>query len=93
MLDSFNVPEDEVILMCAQLNDTEKATVGYYTLTKKDDIKVELTCSERVAFHKYTYPNQNAKMLLDFQHAAKMNIDAYQFISCAFDIPPYLSSK
>jgi len=27
MLDSFNVPEDEVILMCAQLNDTEKATV------------------------------------------------------------------
>ncbi|WP_374175095.1 DUF4157 domain-containing protein [Flavobacterium tructae] len=27
MLDSFNVPEDEVILMCSQLNDTEKATV------------------------------------------------------------------
>ena len=27
MLDSWNVPEDEVILMCSQLNNTEKATV------------------------------------------------------------------
>ncbi|OXB20689.1 hypothetical protein B0A80_18370 [Flavobacterium tructae] len=27
MLDSFNVPEDDVITMCSQLNDTEKATV------------------------------------------------------------------
>jgi predicted alpha-1,2-mannosidase len=48
--------------------DSEKASVGYYTLTKKDDIKVELTCSERVAFHKYSYPNKNAKLLVDFQH-------------------------
>jgi predicted alpha-1,2-mannosidase len=48
--------------------NTEKASVGYYTLTKKDEIKVELTCTERVAFHKYTYPNKNAKLLLDFQH-------------------------
>lgn len=48
--------------------NSEKASVGYYTLTKKDDIKVELTCSERVALHKYTYPNQKANLLLDFQH-------------------------
>lgn len=47
---------------------SEKSSVGYYTLTKKDGIKVELTCSERVAFHKYTYPTQKAKLLLDFQH-------------------------
>lgn len=47
---------------------TEKATVGYYTLTKKDGVTVELTCSERVAFHKYTYPENQAKLLLDFQH-------------------------
>jgi predicted alpha-1,2-mannosidase len=60
--------EKKVNLKNSYHKDTEKATVGYYTLTKKDDIKVELTCSERVAFHKYTYPNQNAKMLLDFQH-------------------------
>ncbi|WP_396152013.1 GH92 family glycosyl hydrolase [Flavobacterium sp.] len=48
--------------------NTEKASVGYYTLLKKDDVKVELTCSERVAFHHYTYPEKNAKLLLDFQH-------------------------
>lgn len=48
--------------------NTEKASVGYYTLTKKDAIKVELTCSERVAFHKYTYPDKNAQLLVDFQH-------------------------
>ena len=48
--------------------NSEKASVGYYSLIKKDDIKVELSCSERVAFHKYTYPSKNAKLLLDFQH-------------------------
>ncbi|WP_298136989.1 GH92 family glycosyl hydrolase [Flavobacterium sp.] len=48
--------------------NTEKASIGYYSLTKKDDIKVELTCSERVAFHKYKYPNKTAKLLLDLQH-------------------------
>jgi predicted alpha-1,2-mannosidase len=48
--------------------NTEKASVGYYTLTKKDGVKVELTCSERVAFHKYTFPNKNAKLVVDFQH-------------------------
>ena len=36
------------------LKNTEKASVGYYTVTKKDNVKVELTASERVAFHRYT---------------------------------------
>lgn len=48
--------------------NSEKAGVGYYTLTKKDGIKVELTCSERVALHKYTYPDKHAQLLVDFQH-------------------------
>lgn len=48
--------------------NSEKASVGYYSLIKKDDIKVELSCSERVAFHKYTYPSRKAKLLVDFQH-------------------------
>ena len=47
---------------------SEKSSVGYYKLIKKDGIKVELTCSERVAFHKYTYPDKKAKLVLDFQH-------------------------
>jgi len=48
--------------------DSEKASAGYYTLTKKDQVKVELTCSERVAFHRYTFPSQQASVLADFQH-------------------------
>ena len=56
--------------------DSEKASVGYYTLTKKDGIKVELTCSERVTFHKYTYPSQEAKLLLDFQHGIQFLNDS-----------------
>ncbi|MBM6498461.1 GH92 family glycosyl hydrolase [Flavobacterium macrobrachii] len=60
--------EKKLKLKNSYFKNTEKASVGYYTLTKKDDIKVELTCSEKVSFHKYTYPHQKAKLLLDFQH-------------------------
>jgi predicted alpha-1,2-mannosidase len=56
--------------------NSEKVSVGYYSLIKKDDIKVELTCSERVAFHKYTYPSQEAKLLLDFQHGIQFLNDS-----------------
>jgi predicted alpha-1,2-mannosidase len=60
--------EEKLKFKNSYFKDSEKASVGYYSLLKKDDIKVELTCSERVAFHKYTYPSKNAKLLLDFQH-------------------------
>lgn len=56
--------------------ESENATVGYYSLIKKDDIKVELTCSERVAFHQYTYPERKAKLLLDFQHGIQFLNDS-----------------
>ena len=56
--------------------DSEKASVGYYTLKKKDEVKVELTCSERVAFHRYTYPDKNGKLLLDFQHGIQFLNDS-----------------
>ena len=55
---------------------SEKASVGYYTLTKKDGIKVELTCSERVAFHKYTYTDIQAQLMLDFQHGIQFLNDS-----------------
>jgi predicted alpha-1,2-mannosidase len=58
------------------LKNTEKASVGYYTLTKKDGIKVELICSERVAFHKYTFPSKNAKLKVDFQHGIQFLNDS-----------------
>jgi putative alpha-1,2-mannosidase len=56
--------------------NTEKGKVGYYTLTKKDDVKVELTCSERVTFHQYTFPENEAKVLVDVQHGLRFVFDA-----------------
>ncbi len=58
------------------VKESEKAGVGYYTLKKKDGVKVELTCSERVAFHRYTYPEKNGKLLLDFQHGIQFLNDS-----------------
>lgn len=55
--------------------NTEIGKVGYYALTKKDDVKVELTCSERVAFHQYTFPENPAQVLVDLQHGLRFVFD------------------
>jgi len=60
--------ENKSKLKNSYYKNSETATVGYYSILKKDNVKVELTCSERVAFHKYTYPDNKGKLLLDFQH-------------------------
>lgn len=54
---------------------TEVGKVGYYALTKKDDVKVELTCSERVAFHQYTFPQSTAQVWVDLQHGLRFVFD------------------
>lgn len=55
--------------------NTEIGKVGYYALTKKDEVKVELTCSERVAFHQYTFPEIEAQVLVDLQHGLRFIFD------------------
>lgn len=55
---------------------TEKASPGYYTVTLKNNVKVELTCTERVAFHQYTYPSSSAKLLVDLQHGLRFLTDS-----------------
>lgn len=59
----------------AFFKNTEIGKVGYYALTKKDDVKVELTCSERVAFHQYTFPEKEAQVLVDLQHGLRFVFD------------------
>jgi predicted alpha-1,2-mannosidase len=59
----------------AYYKTSEIARPGYYAITKKDDVKVELTCSERVAFHKYTYPENEAQLFVDFQHGLRFIFD------------------
>lgn len=58
------------------LKKTEKASPGYYTITKKDKVKVELTCSDRVAFHRYTFPVKEAKLLVNLQHGIRFLTDS-----------------
>lgn len=54
---------------------SEIGKLGYYALTKKDEVKVELTCSERVAFHRYTFPEDNGQVLVDLQHGLRFVFD------------------
>jgi predicted alpha-1,2-mannosidase len=47
---------------------SELAYPSYYKVRKKDGVTVELTCTDRVAMHRYTYPSSSASLLVDFQH-------------------------
>ncbi len=58
------------------LKETEKASPGYYTVTLSNNVKVELTCTERVAFHQYTYPSSAANLLVDLQHGLRFLTDS-----------------
>ncbi|MEL7122010.1 MAG: GH92 family glycosyl hydrolase, partial [Bacteroidota bacterium] len=54
---------------------SEIAEVGYYQVQLNNDIKAELTTTERVAFHKYTYPTDTAKLFLNLQHGLRFLTD------------------
>ncbi len=55
---------------------SEKAFPGYYTVTLSNKIKVELTCTERVAYHQYSYPTKQANLLVDLQHGLRLLTDS-----------------
>lgn len=57
--------------------NSEIGKVGYYSLIKKDDVKVELTCSERVAFHQYRFPGRTGAVLVDLQHGLRFAFDEH----------------
>ena len=52
-------------------HNTEVARPGYYEVMLSDDaIKVQLTTTERVGIHKYTYPREaSQKIIVDLNHA------------------------
>ena len=51
-------------------HDTEKAAPGYYEVMLEDSgVKAQLTATERVGVHKYTYPHgSDAHLILDLGH-------------------------
>lgn len=55
--------------------ETEKATPGYYAVRLDNfGIDVELTSTDRVGFHKYTYDNpKDRRVLLDLGHVLQPN--------------------
>ena len=57
--------------------DSEIAKPGYYKVYLDDfKVQVELTATERVAYHRYTYDNEkNAKLLIDLQYGVSWNIN------------------
>jgi predicted alpha-1,2-mannosidase len=54
--------------------ETESASPGYYEVHLDDyDVDVALTCTERVGFHRYTYPpTQEANIIIDLEHRDKV---------------------
>jgi predicted alpha-1,2-mannosidase len=58
------------------LKETEKASPGYYAVTLKNKVHVALTCTERVAYHQYTYPTNTGYLLVDLQHGLRFITDS-----------------
>lgn len=57
--------------------DTEKATPGYYAVRLDNfGVNVELTSTDKVGFHKYTYDNpKDRRVMLDLGHILQPNWD------------------
>ncbi|PWJ42543.1 GH92 family glycosyl hydrolase [Sediminitomix flava] len=55
----------------------EEAEVGFYSVLLDDSTQVELTATNRVALHRYTFPsNNNTKVLVDLQHGLRFITDS-----------------
>lgn len=75
---------------------TENAKPGYYQVRLEDyDIDVELTASERVGYHKYTFPQgENARIIVDLQEGLNDRaIDAYMELADEYTIKGYRFSE
>jgi predicted alpha-1,2-mannosidase len=61
----------------------EKATPGYYSVHLDDDnIDVELTATQRVGLHKYTFPKTDqANIILDLSHRDKILESSMQIVN------------
>ncbi|MGM9759909.1 MAG: GH92 family glycosyl hydrolase [Parabacteroides sp.] len=67
--------EDSIKPVATFQKSTEKATPGYYAVHLDNfDVDAELTSTERVGFHKYTYKNpKERKVMLDLGHILQPN--------------------
>ena len=63
----------------AYSHNEEDADPGYYTVNLKDyGIKAEMTITERVGFHRYTFPkSQDAHFIIDVTHSLSPDRETY----------------
>lgn len=75
---------------------TEKCAPGYYSVLLDDyKVGVELTASERVGFHKYTFPKgDNARIVIDLKEGINdKSTDTYIELADKYTIKGYRSSE
>jgi len=61
------------------IKQTEEASPGYYKVVLESGVKAELTVSERVGFHRYTFPEASKKnryVVMDLSHSYVGMLDA-----------------
>ena len=72
----------------------EMATAGYYsTILNKYNIKVELTATKRVGFHKYSYPpSKTSNVIIDLKHRDEV-LESYIKVTGKNELRGYRFSK
>ncbi len=77
-------------------HENEKVKPGYYSVKLDDyNIDVELTASERVGYHKYTFPQgENARIIIDLKEGINdRSVDTYIELADKYTIKGYRSSE
>ncbi len=74
--------KDSIPDKLAYNKESEKAIAGYYSVFLNNEIKVELTATEKVAFHKYTFPeSENGGLSVDLTSSFAGHISEEHTIS------------
>lgn len=55
---------------------TEVVKVGYYSIKKGDGVQCALSCTPRVAIHRYRFPNGQPLLKIDLNHGLKFLADS-----------------
>lgn len=62
-------------------HDNEWARPGYYSVRLENNIVAELTASQRVGMHKYTFPAKSYSVVIDLQHRDKLLNGGFELIN------------
>lgn len=76
------------------VKSSEQASPGYYAVNLASGIGVELTASDNVGFHRYTFPNSNTgSVLVDLSNSYAGMLDASLKVESGSEISGMIKSK